>query len=344
MPATIRDVAREAGVSVATVSRVFNDSGPVREATRARILEVARRLRFTPNTAARSLSTRRTQTVGVLLPDLYGEFFSEVIRGIDQEVQRHGFHALVSSSHNDRSEVEAALRSMRGRVDGLIVMAPDVDAATLTMNVPDRVPLVLLNTPLTESGYASIDVDNAGGARAMTAHLLRAGHERIAHISGGERNHDARERLRGYRMELEAAGRKVEKALLVSGDFTESAGHDGARALLDRPVRPTAIFAANDSMAIGAMSALQDAGVLVPDDMAVVGFDDIPIAQYVNPPLTTVRVAISRLGARAAVRLFQAIQAPGNPERRHETLSTELVVRRSCGAQRFTPNIKEAVR
>jgi LacI family transcriptional regulator len=344
MPTTIRDVAREAGVSVATVSRVFNDSGPVRQETRTRILEVAKRLRFTPNTAARSLSTRRTHTVGVLLPDLYGEFFSEVIRGIDQTAQQHGCHALVSSSHNELAEVAAALRAMRGRVDGLIVMAPEVDAATLTANVPDRVPLVLLNTPLCDDGYASIDVDNRGGAEQMTRHLLRHGHRRIAHITGGARNHDGRERLLGYRAALSAAGIPEDPAIVVAGDFTESAGHDGAVALLALAERPTAIFAGNDSMAIGALSALQAAGVRVPEEMAVVGFDDIPIAQYVTPPLTTVRVAISSLGARAAVRLFQAIQAPANAERHHETVPTELVIRRSCGAQRFSPNLKEAVR
>jgi LacI family transcriptional regulator len=344
LPTTIRDVAREAGVSVATVSRVFNDSGPVKEETRRRILEVARGLRFTPNTAARSLSTRRTQTVGVLLPDLYGEFFSEIIRGIDQTVQLHGFHVLVSSSHNDRSEVAAALRAMRGRVDGLIVMAPEVDVATLAANVPDRVPMVLLNTPLEEHGYESIAVDNRGGAEQMTRHLLQQGHQRIAHISGGEQNHDGRERLCGYRAALAEAGVNADPALVIEGDFTETAGHDSALALLALADPPTAIFAANDSMAIGALSALQHAGVRVPEEVAVVGFDDIPIAQYVTPPLTTVRVAISSLGARAAVRLFEAMQAPGSPGRRHEQVRTDLVVRRSCGAQRFSPKSKEAVR
>jgi LacI family transcriptional regulator len=151
--ATIRDVAREAGVSVATVSRVFNNSGPVREDTRRRIDDVARRLRYIPNSAARTLSTRRTQTVGVVLPDLYGEFFSEVIRGIDQVVQESGWHLLVSSSHNERAEIEAALRAMRGRVDGLIVMSPDLDATTLSRNLPESLPVVLLNC---ESGRSDL--------------------------------------------------------------------------------------------------------------------------------------------------------------------------------------------
>jgi LacI family transcriptional regulator len=342
LPTTIRDVAREAGVSVATVSRVFNDSGPVRAETRQRIIDVARRLRFSPNTAARSLSTRRTNTIGVLLPDLYGEFFSEVIRGIDQTVQQHGCHALVSSSHNERSEVEAALRAMRGRVDGLIVMAPEIDAATLAANVPDRIPLVLLNTPLTDGSYASLDVDNYGGARQVTEHLLGLGHRRIAFIAGGERNHDSQERRRGFRDAL--ARDSAAEALELAGDFTEAAGFEAARALLADGRLPDAIFAANDSMAVGVLSALGQRGVRVPDDVAVVGFDDIPIAQYTTPPLTTVRVAIASLGARAAERLFRAIQAPFPAERGQEILPTDLVVRGSCGSPRVFPNLKEAVR
>jgi LacI family transcriptional regulator len=137
MKVTIRDVARVAGVSVATVSRVFNDSGPVNEETRRRIREVASELRYVPNSAARSLITSRTNTLGVLLPDLYGEFFSEVIRGIDQTAQEHDYHLLVSSSHNDKAEMETALRAMRGRVDGVIVMSPDIDAQVLAANLPE---------------------------------------------------------------------------------------------------------------------------------------------------------------------------------------------------------------
>src|SRR5512146_1276584 len=135
MPATIRDVAREAGVSVATVSRVINNSGPVKEETRRRIREVAARLRFTPDSTARILSTRRTHTIGVLLPDVYGEFFSEIMRGIDQAVRRRNYHVLISSSHSQSSEVMAAVRAMRGRVDGLVLMAAELDAVSLAANI-----------------------------------------------------------------------------------------------------------------------------------------------------------------------------------------------------------------
>ena len=333
--ATIRDVAREAGVSVATVSRVFNDSGPVGVETRRRILDVARTLRYSPDSAARSLITRRTNTIGVLLPDLYGEFFSEVIRGIDATAQRGGYHLLVSSSHNDRGAIEAAMRAMRGRVDGLVVMSPDVDAQALVANLADTTPVVLLNCDVDGTAFDSLNIDNFGGASAMVQHLLSRGHERIAFICGGERNHDAAERLRGYRTALDVVGveRKLEWERV--GDFTESGGYRAATEILALAPRPTAIFAANDSMAIGALSALREAGVRVPEDVVVVGFDDIPIARYMSPPLTSVHVAINELGERATRMLLQAVDEKNQHVKCQETLPTTLVIRQSCGGVRL---------
>jgi LacI family transcriptional regulator len=331
MKVTIRDVARVAGVSVATVSRVFNDSGPVNEETRRRIREVAGELRYVPNSAARSLITSRTNTLGVLLPDLYGEFFSEVIRGIDQTAQQHDYHLLVSSSHNDKAEMEAALRAMRGRVDGMIVMSPDIDAQALGANLPEGLPVVLLNCAGCGGEFDSLNVDNYGGARAMVRHLLGRGHRRVAMIKGEGRNYDAKERLRGYRAAVRRAGAERRAAWEQSGDFTESSGYDAVSALLAATPRPTAIFAANDSMAIGALCALRESGVRVPEEMAVAGFDDIPIARYMSPPLSSVHVAIDELGARAMAALLHAVAHKNQHARRQETLPTTLVVRDSCG-------------
>lgn len=337
MRVTIRDVATRAGVSVATVSRVFNDSGPVHEETRLRIREAARELRYTPNSAARSLSTRRTSTLGVLLPDLHGEFFSEIIRGIDLTAQRSHHHLIVSSSHNERSEVEAALRAMRGRVDGLILMSPAVDAETLVAELPDAVPVVLLNCAVRDGRFDGLEIDNAGGARAIVEHLLACGHRRIAMIQGAPRNHDAAERLRGYRAALRATGIERRAEWEHPGDFTDVAGYQAATALLRLDPRPTAIVAANDAMAIGALSAVREAGLRIPEDVAVVGFDDVPIARYVHPPLTTVRVNISELGARAAETLLEAL-AEGDAHRpQHVVLPTALVVRGSCGCRDRPP-------
>jgi LacI family transcriptional regulator len=328
---TIKEVAREAGVSVATVSRVFNEKGPIREETRQRILEVALRLGYAPNATARSLITKKTGTLGVLLPDLYGEFFSEVIRGIDLAARRSGYHILVSSSHSDRSEVEAVLRALRGRVDGLIVMSPEADARALEANLPGTLPLVLLNCPVEGAAFDSINIDNYGGAAAMVRHLAALGHRRIAHVRGAAGNNDAWERLLGYRETLQAAAPEA-RELVIEGDFSEDSGYRAGREILGLAPRPTAVFAANDATAIGLLSAFQEAGIRVPDDIAVAGFDDIPIARFLTPPLTTVGVAIADLGARAIQRLLEAMSHGDGRERQHAVLPTTLVIRGSCGA------------
>ncbi len=327
---TIKDVAREADVSVATVSRVYNGSPLVRGETSRRVREVAARLGYTPHGAARSLSSRKTTTIGVLLPDLYGEFFSELIRGIDQTAQRQGYHLLVSSAHEERSAVEAALRSMRGRVDGLIVMSPEMDGPAAVGNLPSGFPVVLLSCATGDGLFDAITIANFDGARAMVEHLLRLGHRRIAIIKGVERNYDAAERLRGYRAALAAAGVAGFASWEIAGDFSEAAGFRAANELLEFWPRPTAVFATNDSMAIGALSALRQRGVRVPEDVALAGFDDIPMAQYMDPPLSSVRVDISALGARATTRLLEGVR-DGGPHPRHDTLPTTLVIRRSCG-------------
>ena len=307
MRVTIREVAREAGVSVATVSRVLNGSGQASPATREKIREVAERLRYAPNEAARSLIRSSTRTLGVLLPDLHGEFFSELMRGIDQRARQDGFHLLISNFHADAREMEATLRAMRGRVDALLLMSPDVDTRDILADVASGTATVLLNaTTQATAGADVVTIDNVGGARAMVRHLVRQGYRRIAMIKGPERNHDSRERLRGYRSVLRLAGLPVHAELEVAGDFTESSGYAAAQQLLALSERPRAIFAANDAMAVGALSALRDAGVRVPEDVALAGFDDIPIAQYLTPPLSSVHVAIDELGRRATELAIRA--------------------------------------
>ena len=321
---TIKDVAAKAGVSVATISRVLNGKGPVRPATGRRVLATAKALHYVPHAAARSLSTRTTHTIGLLLPDLHGEFFSEVIRGIDGAARRRGYHLLVSGFHSERAEMTAMLEAVRGRVDGLIVMAPDRDAL-MTADEVAAIPVVRLNSG---QGYAtSINIDNFGGAVAMVNHLASRGHHRIAFIRGPEHNADAAERLRGYR----AAMRRLHtEPMEYAGDFTEEGGYSAAREIVRHKPLPNAIFAANDSMAIGALRALREASVRVPEEVALAGFDDIPIARYVTPALTTVNVEIAELGRRAFEMLLDEIVANSSHQRR-EKFPTRLVVRESCG-------------
>ena len=326
---TVKDVARVAKVSVATVSRALNGHDNVTEAVRENVLKVATELRYSPHAAARSLSSRRTNTVGVVLPDLHGEFFSELVRGIDQVARERGQYLLVSSYHGHPEEQGAALRAMRGRVDGLLVMSPYVnDSGFLTENLSPSLPVVLMNTHLPKSGFASLSIDNYGGAMEMVRHLVECGHKRIAFITGPDDNFDARERLRGYRDAL-AKYLPQAKQWVLAGDFGEASGHAAGTVIAASGERPDAVFAANDMMAIGCMFAFNQAGIAVPGKIALVGFDDIPLARYVHPPLTTMRVDIAELGARALAAL---LDPGGEANKATSSFMPELMVRASSGA------------
>lgn len=327
-PATIKDVARAAGVSVATVSRALNGAENVLPHTRQRIVDIARELRYAPSGAARSLITRRTDTVGALLPDLHGEFFSELIRGIDQAARARGLHLLLSSSHDDATEAAAALRAMNGRVDGLIVMSPHADDDFLSQNLPPNLPAVLLNSGLQRPAQRVFAIDNFGGARAMTEHLVASGRRRIAFLGGPVANFEARERERGYRAGLPPGV----PAWLLDGDFSEAGGQRAAAQLLALPAaeRPDAVFAANDIMAIGLLGTLVAAGLRVPEDIALAGFDDIPIARYVSPALTTIHVPIADLGIDALDALADRLETH-DADATTTVMPVQLVVRRSCG-------------
>jgi LacI family transcriptional regulator len=329
--ATIKDVAREAGVSIATVSRALNDSDRVTEETRGLVREVADRLHYWPNGAARSLITNRTHALGVLLPDLYGDFFSELIRGIDGAARKAGMHLLVSSSHADTGALVSALRSMRGRIDGLVVMAPDIDAARSIHEAALGFPVLVLDPGLGVTACDTLAIANQDAAYQVVRHLLTLGHRRIATVTGPATNVDARQRVSGYRLALEEAGEPLDPTLEIEGDFTEPSGYRAVQALLALEPRPTAVFFGNDYMAIGALSALAQAGVRVPEDLAVAGFDDIAMARYVTPALTTVHVDLIELGERAVERVLMARET-GNETPRHEVVAGRLVVRRSSGA------------
>ncbi|MFH1842189.1 MAG: LacI family DNA-binding transcriptional regulator [bacterium] len=330
--ATIRDVARAAGVSIATVSRVYNNNALVNTDTANRVLQEAARLDYWPNGAAQSLTTHCTRTFGVLLPDLYGEFYSDVICGIDQLSRLNDYQILLSSSHSNSEDVLAASRAMLGRIDGLIMMAPDEASIDIVERVRRRVPVVLLNPRIHVEHCHSVGIENFDGARAAVEHLLSLGHRDIAFIAGPEGNVDAEERLRGFRQALTAAGLDVDRAQVAAGDFREIAGFEaGTRILAHRP-RPTAVFAANDSMAIGLLAALRRAGCRVPEDMAVVGFDDVAIAGYLNPALTTVHVDACGLGGHAVEMMLSAMEAGRHVAPVRQMMPAVLKIRQSCGA------------
>jgi LacI family transcriptional regulator len=267
----------------------------------------------------------------VLLHDLQGEYFAELIRGIDVAARAHRLHLLISTSHTGSEEADEALRAMTGRVDGLILMAPHIDVGSLQKRLQGTLPVVFVSTVDADHTHSSVCVDNAGGASAMVAHLAACGHRTIAHIAGPAAQVDAQERLRGYRDALARERPGVEEYVL-HGNFTEDSGYRAGCEILARPQRPDAVFAANDMMAIGCLNALLEAGVRVPHDIALAGFDDIPTARYISPPLTTVRAGIADLGGRALERLVQIIDRPQDAQPSKEVVAAELVIRASCGA------------
>jgi LacI family transcriptional regulator len=220
----------------------------------------------------------------------------------------------------------------RGRVDGLIVMSPDIDVHSLRDNLPRTLPVVLLNGCVAAGAFDSIGIDNFGGAYRMVGHLLSHRHREVAMIMGPERNYDAAERLRGYRRALQDGGAAPGPSLEAPGDFTEASGYDAVQGFLKRRQRPTAIFAANDATAIGALSALQEAGIGVPEEIALAGFDDIPIARFVRPSLSTVCVNIHELGMLATDLLLHAIEERNEHVKKQIQLSTTIVTRDSCGS------------
>lgn len=337
---TIKDVAREARVSVASVSRALNGNGGVTAETEQRIREVAARLRYIPHSAARSLITRRTNTIGALLPDLYGEFFSELIRGIDLAARARGLHLLVSSSHDGVEDAAAAMRAMQGRVDGMLILSPHVDAAFLRANLPQALPTVLLNSAVKDPAYPVLNIDNYAGAYAMVRHLVGIGHASVAFIGGPADNFDARERDKGYRAAMAKFAPDAPIDVLP-GDFLEESGYRAGRELLARRHRPSAVFAANDMMAVGCLYAFKEAGLDVPREIALAGFDDIPIVRYVNPPLSTVRVRIVDLGRDALDQLALSLEKPGRAAVAAQTLDCEVIVRDSCGASLRTASRKK---
>jgi LacI family transcriptional regulator, galactose operon repressor len=331
-PVSIYEVARIAGVSIATVSRVLNGKGPVREDTSRRVLQAVESLGYVPHGAARSLSTRRTMNIGVLLPDVHGEFFSEIVRGIDLAARAAGYHVLVSGSHSDLAETAAVLQTLHGRIDGLILLTPGVGADWLRRHLPRRLPAVLLNPPGPEGDHDSIRVDNRLGACLAVEHLLALGHRRIAVLRGPAGNDDAAERLAGYREAFAARDLAPDPELELPGDFTEKSGVLAGRTLAGLEPRPTAVFAANDAMAIGCLAALRERGLGVPGDVSLAGFDDIPVARYLTPALTTVSVGsagIAGLGGSAMERLLAVVAAGTGETPRHDVVTPVLQVRAS---------------
>lgn len=340
---TIHELATRTGVSVATVSRALNGSPEVNAETRERILALARELDYTPSAAARALVRRRSHVVGVILetgpghPDLLHPFFQQVLVGLQHGAGSQGYDLLLFASDEPGDGFGGThsyvRRAEHHGVGGVVVMGFDGSHPEMRKLVASGIACMAVDAELggSHTGYVMSD-NHQGGAQAVR-HLYDIGHERIATIAGPLRTRPGADRLAGFRKELEWLGLEARDEYVIEGDFYDESGYAATRQLLELAEPPTAVFAASDLMAAGALRAANELGVRVPDDLAVIGFDDIALAGLIQPPLTTIRQDMENLGRAAADGLIQMIEDPeGAPVQ--VQVPTRLVVRSSCGAKR----------
>jgi LacI family transcriptional regulator len=332
---TIRQIAKLAGASRSSVSRVLNNHPNVSPELRDRVQTVIAETGYRPDPVARSLSNRRSNIIGLVIPLAIGSlfedpFFPRLIQGVSQGCNAHDYTFSLFLFHSPE-EATGLYHSFSHRqlLDGVIVTATRIGAAVTPRLLESQVPVVVQGRH-EDPRVSYVDVDNITGAKTAVTHLLRLGCRRIATITGPLDNTAAQDRMQGYLDALQDQGRPVEDALILSGDFTQASGYEAMQQLLLQ--QPDAVFVASDTMATGALQAIRGAGLTVPDDLAVVGFDDLPQATMVDPPLTTVRQPIRRMGELAVELLIQGLEDGAGPPRRI-VLPTELVIRRSCGSQ-----------
>lgn len=331
---TIRQIAKLAGVSRSTVSRVLNDHSGVSPETRERVLQVIAETGFHPDPIARSLSSRRASIIGLVIPlaleSLFEDpFFPRLMQGISQGCNHHDYMLTLFLLHSLEEEARLYPRiSRRQFLDGLIVTATRNGDLLIPKLLANRIPFVLHGRH-EDPRVSFVEVDNVSGAHAAVTHLVRLGRRRIALITGPSGSLAAKDRKQGYLNALQERRIPADEALIVHGDFTESSSYQAMQRLL--PHAPDAVFVASDSMALGAMRALREAGKRVPDEVAVVGFDDMPQAATSDPPLTSIRQPIRRAGVLAVEMLIDILENGTEPPRRI-VLPTELVIRASCGS------------
>ncbi len=331
---TIKVIAQEAGVSKATVSLALNDKPGVAPHIRQRILEIAKRLNYQPNASARGLALQKTQTLGVIVPDISGPFYAELVRGVGEESRAHDYYLTLCTTIGRPSRERMYFQLLgEQRVDGIIVVSPRNDEALICQIHAEGFPLVVVDRDIQASDkIVEVIVDNFHGALAGVEHLIGLGHRRIGFINGPPEIQATQDRLRGYQLALREHRITPEDRWICVGDFRKEGGYRCMQELLSIKPPLEAIFAANDLMAIGAIKAIREAGKRVPDDIAIVGFDDIPLAAHFDPSLTTVRQPVARMGAVACRLLLQEINGEEILECK-AILQTELIVRASSGTQ-----------
>jgi DNA-binding LacI/PurR family transcriptional regulator len=337
---TIRDVARLAGVSAITVSRVINKKGYVSLGTRDKVKRAIRALDYHPNVLARSFVTGESRMIALIIPDITNQFYATVARGVQDAAKDKGYHLLLCNTDgNQEEELEYMGMARERRIDGLAITPPETSENKksdryLQQLRGESFPIVMIGQRMDSPEIDIIKTDNQGGAHQAITYLIGQGHRRIAFIGGPLFQGGGPDRLRGYRQALKDHGLEADENLILEGNPQEDDGYRLARQLLAMPERPTAIFALNDMMAIGTLRASHEAGVKVPEELSVIGYDDIPLASLVVPRLSTVAQPKYELGKMAGDLLIDRIRKKGPEGWQSITLNTKLVIRDSTGQAR----------
>lgn len=343
MTVTIAHIAARAGVSKATVSRVLNRKPDVDPDTARRIMDLVDDLGYVPSASAQALANGRARCLGVLVPPDAGSWMFEVLRGFAAEIEPSGYTlTLQTMARGDVSLAGFAAQVSARAIDGLAVIVPPERLDYFARLRDEGLPVVLIDTRGDHPAFPSVTTTNVAGGFDATTHLLRQGRARVAMINGPALFGCSVDREAGYRRALEQAGLPVDAGLVVEAAFDEAGGAAALRRLLAAAPGITGLFAANDLMAIGAMAAIAATGRSVPDDIAVVGFDDIPAAAHTSPALTTVRQPLYEMGHAAALHLIDRLEGDAR-QPQSTTLPTSLVIRRSCGAVTLAPDLGQFV-
>jgi DNA-binding LacI/PurR family transcriptional regulator len=333
MAITIKDIARAAGVSHTTVSRALHDHPAISAETVAEIKRLATRMGYVPSATARGLKTRRTRALGVIVSHIDDPFWSEVLQGIDEVLHPAGYSLFVAATHRDRQREKEVVQAMVQRgVDGVILCAPQFSPDQSRVMQAYGVPMVIVNNEGASDAQYLVYNDDCYGSRLLARHLIELGHRHVAYMGNQVGGRTTVEREAGFREEMQTAGLEVRgQDVLMAPDGTPNGGHAGTQQILAFTARPTAIMCYNDYMAIGVYSALRGAGLRIPEDVSVVGYDDITMAAYLLPPLTTLRQFKRDLGAGAANMMLRVLDTrdPAGPQPEKISFKGELVIRAS---------------
>jgi len=330
MNTTIKDVAELAGVHPSTVSRVINDDSRISEKTREKVFLIIKKLGYTPNAIARGLKTKRTHTLGMLIPDITNPFFAEIARGVEDAANKNDFNIILCNTDDRLKKERTYLEILRGkRVDGLILGTAHIKDKSILELEKNNFPYILVSRNIEGLDKNCVIVDDEAGGIMAAEYLIKLGHRRIAHITGPLKTRSALNRLKGYKLTLKKHEIEYEDELVGEGDFRIKGGYQVMKRFLKLAEPPTAIFAANDLLALGAMQAIQKKNFHIPEDFSVIGFNDIELASFVYPALTTIRQPMLEMGALAVKMLLRIIEE-GEFNQRKIVLKPKLIIRESC--------------